>query len=401
MYEGNSQGLTTPIARWRVTAVIAATILLAALPLQAQSIPVSPAKITVSLSQPLTIRWRYLSSETLNLTPAADNDRIYLPLAGGTIVSLNVGDGHLYWKSDIGGELSASPAADSDAVYVASETTAAEGEKRQPTGALRALGREAGVTVWLRTLPFPIQGSLAVSDTTVFAGTSNGGFYSIDKINGDVKWFAQIGSPLNGTPALSKNAVYVGSEDGTVMALDASTGVQKWRFKTNGRVRGPMALIDDSVYFGSGDGYVYAVNEADGRLRWRSRTGAGVQAVKGVAPGLLVASFDNFVYLLNFQKGKRLWKRQLPGRISAEPVTAGDGALFTPLSGNAGVVLGLRDGKQVNVLPTGEGFNTAASPLIVNDAVFLTTDQGLLVFAQPGKLESTSVREVQRQVRSP
>lgn len=36
----------------------------------------------VALSQPLTIRWRYDSDQTLNLTPAFDNERIYLPLEG-------------------------------------------------------------------------------------------------------------------------------------------------------------------------------------------------------------------------------------------------------------------------------------------------------------------------------
>ena len=110
--------------------------------------------------------------------------------------------------------------------------------------------------------------------------------------------------------------------------------------------------------------------------------------MKSVTRGLLVASFDNFVYLLSFQRGKRLWKRQLPGRISAQPVTAEDGALFTPISSDAGVVLGLRDGKQVNSLPTGEASNTAASPLIVADIVVLTTDQGLLAFSHPGKIKN-------------
>src|ERR1700736_5884239 len=72
----------------------------------------------LSLSQPLTVRWRY-AGLTLNLTPAADDERIYLPLAGGTIVSLRASDGQLYWRSEIGGEFSASPAADDRAVYVA------------------------------------------------------------------------------------------------------------------------------------------------------------------------------------------------------------------------------------------------------------------------------------------
>src|SRR5918997_5883416 len=86
------------------------------------------------LSQPLTVRWRYESNVTLNLTPAFDNERIYLPLAGGTIVALKAKDGQLYWRSEIGGELSASPVADENGIYVASETVG------QPAGALRALG---------------------------------------------------------------------------------------------------------------------------------------------------------------------------------------------------------------------------------------------------------------------
>lgn len=342
----------------------------------------------VSLSQPLTVRWRYASSATLNLTPATDNARIYLPLAGGSIVSLSANDGTLYWKSEVGGEFSASPAADARALYVASETTATEGATRPATGSLRALGREAGVTLWLRTLPVPIRGALATSDDKIFAGTSDGGFYSFDKATGNVGWFVQIGSNLNCTPVISKQGVYVGAEDGTLISLEESTGRVRWRYATHGPVRGPVAVINETVYFGSGDGYVYAVGEADGHLHWRTRTGAGVQAVKDVSRGLLVASFDNFVYLLSFQRGKRLWKRQLPGRISAQPATAEDGALFTPLSSDAGVVLALRDGKLVNSLPTGEGSNTAASPLIVADTVFLTTDQGLLAFSQPGRRTS-------------
>lgn len=344
----------------------------------------------IFLAQPLTVRWRYSSSSTLNLTPAADRERIYLPLAGGSIVSLSASEGQLYWKSEVGGEFSASPTADDKALYVASETTPTGGDSRPVNGSLRALGREAGVTLWLRNLPVPIRGSLAISDEKLFAGTSNGGFYSINKATGDVVWFVQLGSAFNCSPVITKQGVYVGSEDGNLISLEESSGKVRWRYATGGPIRGPVAVTNDMVFFGSGDGYVYAVDEADGHLRWRSRTGAGVQAVKSVTRGLLVASLDNFVYLLSFQRGKRLWKRQLPGRISAQPVTAEDGALFTPISSDAGVVLGLRDGKQVNSLPTGEGSNTAASPVIVADIVVLTTDQGLLAFSHPGKTNNTN-----------
>src|SRR6266480_3499817 len=188
---------------------LALIFIFTSVPGQVASSLLTAATPKVSLSQPLTVRWRYASSATLNLTPATDNDRIYLPLAGGSIVSLSANEGQLYWKSEVGGEFSASPAADNRALYVASETTAAESANRPATGSLRALGREAGVTLWLKTLPVPIRGSLAMSDERIFAGASNGGFYSIDKATGNVVWFVQVGSAFNCSPVISSHGVYV------------------------------------------------------------------------------------------------------------------------------------------------------------------------------------------------
>jgi hypothetical protein len=112
-----------------------------------------------------------------------------------------------------------------------------------------------------------------------------------------------------------------------------------------------------------------------------------VESVALAGDALLAASLDNFAYLLNL-KGTMLWKKQLPGRISAQPLTVQETALFTPLSSSAGVVLALRDGKQVNSLPTGEELTSSASPIIVGDAVILTTEHGLMAFARP--TDSTS-----------
>jgi hypothetical protein len=106
-----------------------------------------------------------------------------------------------------------------------------------------------------------------------------------------------------------------------------------------------------------------------------------VEAVVLAGDALLAASLDNFAYLLNL-KGTMLWKKQLPGRISAQPLTVEQAALFTPLSSSEAVVLGLKDGKQVNSLPAGEELSSAA-PILVGDAVILTTEHGLLAFASP------------------
>jgi outer membrane protein assembly factor BamB len=350
----------------------------------------------VTLSQPLTIRWRYDSPFTLNLTPASDVDRIYLPLASGTIVALRARDGQLYWRSEMGGELSASPVADEAAVYVASEmkpdTTRPMPGERRARGTLRALGRDGGVTQWMRTLAMPLRGSLAISGGKLIAGGEDGRVYAFNKNSGEIFWSYAYGARFSGHPVGDAGRVYLGSDDGNLLAIDAETGKLLWRYRTRGPVRGPVAVANDAVHFGSGDGYFYSVSAKSGKLLWRKRTGAGVESVTLAGETLLVASLDNFVYGFSLG-GKRLWKKQLGGRISAQPLTAPDGALFTPLSSVAGVVLGLPDGKQINSLPTGEEITTSAAPIAVGDAVLVTTEHGLLAFARPNSDVKSTVKK--------
>ena len=340
-------------------------------------LPVVGASTDALLSQPLTVRWRYQSEVTLNLTPAFDNERIYLPLAGGTIVALKATDGQLYWRSEMGGELSASPVADESAIYVASETVG-----NTPAGALRALGRDGGVTQWMTPLVRPLRGALTLSGGKIFAGGSDGRAYAFEKGTGGVLWSIPFQSPFSGQPVVQGGRVYLGSEGGTLLALDEATGRVLWRYRTKGAIRGPVAVTRKLVFFGSGDCYVYALSSDKGRMKWRKRTGGGVEAVALTGDSLVAASLDNFVYALDLD-GSMLWKKQLPGRISAQPLTVEQTALFTPLSSTEAVVLALKDGKQLNTLPAGEELTSSASPILVGGAVILTTEHGLLAFARP------------------
>ena len=125
----------------------------------------------------------YGSDKTTNFTPATDAKAIYLPLADGTLVALNVSDGKLRWKTEAGGNFSASPAADENTLYVATEYPA--GEKDAVRGTLRALSKDTGITLWMRTLQAPLRGSLAAGSGAVFAGAANGGVHAFDKRTGD------------------------------------------------------------------------------------------------------------------------------------------------------------------------------------------------------------------------
>ena len=168
-------------------------------------------------------------------------------------------------------------------------------------------------------------------------------------------WSIPYALEFSGRPVAKDGKVYIGSEDGTLLALDETSGTLLWRYRTQGAIHGPVAVTKTNVFFGSGDGYVYSVSSDKGKLQWRKRTGAGVEAVVLAGDSILAASLDNFA----------------------------ETALFTPLSSSEAVVLGLKDGKQVNTLPAGEELTSSASPIIVGDAVILTTEHGVLAFARP------------------
>ena len=334
-----------------------------------------------SLSQPLILAWRYETSQTTDLTPATDEHSIYVPLSGGVLVALNARDGKLRWKAEVGGDFSASPAVDERAVYAATRYT--NEQAKQTHGTLRAISKTTGVTLWMRTLPAPLAGGLAVAGTGLFAASADGHAYAFDKQTGRALWSNEYGEEFSAQPIVAGNSVYVGSNSGMMRALNAQTGALVWQYKTRGAIHGAAAMQGDLVCFGSADGYVYGFSDIRKKLIWRRRTGAAVQAVAVVEEGVLASSIDNYAYLVSFNKGALIWRRQLPGRVTARPVTAADGALFTPFSTDAAIVLGPRDGRPVNTLPLGEENSSAAAPVIAERVIVITLPHGLLAFGAP------------------
>ncbi|MCA1591859.1 MAG: PQQ-binding-like beta-propeller repeat protein [Acidobacteria bacterium] len=338
------------------------------------------ATAQISLSRPLIERWHYEMDRTVNFPPAISKERIYLPLTTGTLLSLRTLDGNLNWRAEIGGEISAGLVADERGVYIASETQASATYFPQSTGALRAIGSQSGITLWMRTLQAPIRGALVSNETTLFGGASDGRLYAVAKQTGELLWINQHKSPFLCPPLLSKDHLYIGDERGSFLDINQSTGRVIWRYQTRGAIRATVAVANQIIFLGSSDGYVYALDERTHRLRWRVRMGGSVQSIVPTEKGLIVSSLDNFVYNLTYGKGDKLWKRQLAGRIIAQPLAIGDSVIFAPLAGDECVILDLRDGKKLNSLPVGEDGNTAASPVLAGNLLLLTTRRGLKAY---------------------
>jgi outer membrane protein assembly factor BamB len=331
------------------------------------------------LSKPIYVRWTYETEGVTNLTPAVDDERIYLPLTNGALISVGLADGQLLWKSEIGGVISASPVADTRSVYIASESLPApKSTYPQATGVLRALSRHTGLTSWMRTLPFPIRGVINVNINLLFVTTADGRLYAIKKETGEIEWLKYNSSPFSFLHTLEDNVLYISDVSGDIIAIKQEDGQTLWRYRTRKTLHAPVAVSANIVFSGTTDGYVFAIDRLSGRNKWRVRTGAAVQAVLATEKCILATSLDNFIYCLSPQNGVKLWKRQLAGRVAAPPLVLNGGVLVAPLVGDECVILNLEDGKKINSIYVGEDNNTEAAPLLKADTLLLTTREGLL-----------------------
>jgi outer membrane protein assembly factor BamB len=334
------------------------------------------------LSKPMAVRWTYKTEGVTNLTPAIDRERIYLPLANGSVISIGLADGKLIWKSEVGGVISASLVADAKSVYVASESIPTpKSQYPQATGVLRALSTHSGLTTLMRTLPSPVRGVINVNLTLLFINSADGRLYAINKETGEIKWISYNSSAYSPLHSLEGDVLYVGDASGDIIAIQQTTGQTIWRYRTRKALRASVIVSANIVYTGAADGYVFAIDKLTGRIKWRVRTGAAVQTVQATEKCILATSLDNFIYCLSPRNGVKIWKRQLAGRVAAPPLVLNGSVLVAPLVGDECVVLNLEDGKKINSFYVGEDNNTEAAPLLTTDTLLLTTREGLLALS--------------------
>lgn len=101
-------------------------------------------------------------------------------------------------------------------------------------------------------------------------------------------------------PLLVDHTIYFGSADGNFYSLDLNSGYMNWTFRTEGPINAVATVDQDTVYIGSSDGYAYAIDRETGDERWRFETFGGVNST--LVPwdgGIMVASDADAFYLLS------------------------------------------------------------------------------------------------------
>ena len=348
---------------------------------------------TSRLALPFKRLWQYLEATT-TFAPAVDEQRIYLPLAGGRVVCLDRKDGAPLWVSELGGVVSAPVIIGEQAVFVATRKVTADGA--EAGAAVRAMDKTTGLTLWAHDYPRYFPSPLVLSNGRIYAGCADGSLYAISATNGDVLWKAQTGDVVRAPALVTDAIVYFGSDDGALHGVENDKGHEVFKFQTQGKITGAPVMDERFCYFGTSEGFVYAVDKVSGKLRWRSRTGASVEATPVITGDkILVASFDNFIYALSRASGNRLWKRRFDNRLTAAPLVEGDAAMVAPYRGDAIAVFLNADGRRVNFYRLEKETEIVAAPILADNLLLISTDKGLLA-ATPAQASDTRTNAVKK-----
>ena len=202
--------------------------------------------------------WKFTGTHSFWGTPVTDGTTIFAPSMDHYLYALNMKDGKLEWKSDLGGSLMSSPVLSSDGVlYI--------GTLEKTVVAVKA---EDGSKLWTYTANSSVWSTPVIVDDHLFVGDESGTVSILNAVDGSVVKTADIGSSIIGGGVLWNDNVYFGDENGEVVSFNKD-GSHVIISTISGKLYSTLVENNDQLYVltTSGTKTLVALN-SDGNEIW-------------------------------------------------------------------------------------------------------------------------------------
>ncbi len=203
-----------------------------------------------------TFRW---DGEIFHNTPLVYDGSVFFVSMTGSVVSLDISNGAELWRrpsSDPSGYYPREPVISDGTLYI---TWIAQGASNERTCRVLAIDTSDGHSLWTRTLTGTFPTGLAIDDSVVFYGSSDGNLYAIDLGSWNTRWRIPTGGAIYHAPSIVGNNIYFGNDLGMFYAVDKTTGDVIGQIETvdNAPVSTEPAIFNGRVYFGDVGGNFY------------------------------------------------------------------------------------------------------------------------------------------------
>jgi eukaryotic-like serine/threonine-protein kinase len=205
---------------------------------------------------------------------------------------------------------------------------------------------------------------------------------SLDIATGQPKWTAPFVATDRWVagPLVVGDTVYAANNDGTLYVLKLATGEKVWSLHISQELWGAPVTDGKLVFVTSLDHFLYAVDPQAQKVVWKVNLGGsapGSPVVSSDGKTLYIGSFAKKIFAVDVSSGQVQWTADTKDWIWSAPALGGENLFAADISGNI-YSLGAPNGKNAwpSLQPDGP---ITGSPLVLSDGnMVIATESGSL-----------------------
>lgn len=176
---------------------------------------------------------------------------------------------------------------------------------------------------------------LSAAEWTSFRGAPNNPGIAPGSLSAEpkLKWKFKTEGNIKGSAVVKDGFVYIGSEDEKMYCLKLENGEKVWEKKLEDVIEASPLILNDSIIVGTGAGKLHRMNAKTGDIIWTFSAddrfaGAATYFMEGDKPVIIAGNYDNFIYALNFEDGKKIWSFETENYVNGTPAIYKDNIIF-------------------------------------------------------------------------
>ncbi len=300
---------------------------------------------------------------------SADDERVYVGLRGGVLTALDRQKLDVQWRTELGGEFASDLAILSGQIVVITNSEG-NGSAKEAASTIRLISGDSGVTAWSSKLAFADDHSIGFSNGSIVIISSDGVVDVLDPGSGNLLRRSKALGKVSGKPALSEHLVAFATLANEVVAVPVKSLDEVQRFPLDFRPTFVAFARKGEVIVGDERGNLSLFYEPVARLSWKFKSGGSVSYAAQTDEGIIMTSFDNFVYLISDYNGDVIWKRRLTGRLVDGGTFIADSFVAIVYGENSAFVLDRKSGKLLDSIPASDRELVSLVPLDVGGGKF-------------------------------
>ena len=325
--------------------------------------------------QPFVKCWEIPTATRLVTEPVTDNGTVFLAELGGVVRAVDSHTGGTLWVTELGGNVVSNLLVDDGRVFAVTTPVGANGDSQ-----IRAIDAGSGVVGKTARVEKMQGGFLMPAEARIIVVSDGGRVVSFSKDLSSTHWSVAAGGKVVGRPDIGHGRVAAAFDSGRLIMLDLADGREVLNFPVEAKPTGVVAVGPESVIAGDVAGNIFRLE--GGKVVWSLKTGASISHLLHFGDeGVVAASLDNFVYLIDPKSGRVQWRKRNAGRITHRPLST-DRYLFSAAVGESQVQVTDSAGKSVNVVELGEGNYVVQAPAIsIGGYLIVTMPDAIAAFS--------------------